>query len=57
MKPKTKIVLEMLLVFAITLLLIYLLHDNDILLSFIKIISLTILAYLSIQLRETGKKG
>jgi threonine/homoserine/homoserine lactone efflux protein len=57
LKEKTKIILEMVLVFAITVLLIYLLHGNDTLLSFIKIISLTMLLYLSSQLRETGRKG
>ena len=56
MKQKTKIILEMILVFAITFLLIYLLHGNDTLLYFIKIISLTLLLYLSHQLREVGKK-
>jgi threonine/homoserine/homoserine lactone efflux protein len=52
LKEKTKIILEMVLVFAITVLLIYLLHGNDTLLSFIKIISLTMLLYLSSQLRK-----
>ena len=56
MKQKTKIILEMILVFAITFLLIYLLHGNDTLLYFVKIISLTLLLYLSHQLREVGKK-
>ena len=52
MKKKTVIVLEMILIFAITILLIFLLQGNDTLVIFIKIFALTLLLWLSGQLRK-----
>lgn len=54
MKKKTVIVLEMILIVAITILLIFLLQGNDTLLLFIKIFALTLLLWLSGQLRKTN---
>ena len=50
---KIVIILEMILIFAITILLIFLLQGNDTLLLFIKIFTLTLLLWLSGQLRKT----
>ena len=53
---KTVIILEMILVFAITFVLFFLLEEKDNLLYIVKICSLTMLLYLSAQLRNKNNR-
>ena len=53
---KIVIILEMILVFAITFVLFFLLEEKDNLLYIVKICSLTMLLYLSAQLRNKDNR-
>ena len=53
---KIVIILEMILVFAITFVLFFLLEEKDNLLYIVKICSLTMLLYLSAQLRNKNNR-